>query len=453
MTKDAGKGIGMRLVLATANPDKAAELRAILEEELDGPIELITRPQGVAAVEETGESLEENARLKAVALVAATGEAAVADDTGLEVAALGGARACGPPLCRRGRQVLRQRGKAAHRPRRERDRRARFRTVVVCRFPDGAEIIGEGVVEGEILQAPRGLMGFGYDPVFAPEGAGGRTFAEMSPAEKPSCRTGVLPCALSLRAFKGNQSRRASLRAGLAKPLGRLCRSRRHRIDPARTALVSLESPSRRSGTLGWCQCTRARATASTTWPTMCSAHESASSSIETARQLPWSCRPVNWRGSSTRSISCPSPRPCAASSRRRQRFKTGTSTWARSWRRSTQMRALCVRAVTGGVSLTPAARSANNRWGLVASEQARKALDELQFHVADAARRFIFGQLLEDPVGSGVELHGFLIRRLAVRVETALVIYRLDSVKRVVRLVEVLNIGGMVGRHDSHQW
>ncbi|MGO9334185.1 MAG: type II toxin-antitoxin system Phd/YefM family antitoxin [Acidimicrobiales bacterium] len=111
------------------------------------------------------------------------------------------------------------------------------------------------------------------------------------------------------------------------------------------------------------------------------------------------------------------------------------------------------VRAVTGGVSLTPAARSANNRWGLVASEQARKALDELQFHVADAARRFIFGQLLEDPVGSGVELHGFLIRRLAVRVETALVIYRLDSVKRVVRLVEVLNIGGMVGRHDSHQW
>ena len=81
----------MRLVLATANPDKAAELKAVLEEELDDLIDLVARPQGVGAVEETGESLEENARLKAVALVAATGEAAVADDTGLEVAVLGGA--------------------------------------------------------------------------------------------------------------------------------------------------------------------------------------------------------------------------------------------------------------------------------------------------------------------------------------------------------------------------
>ena len=80
----------MRLVLATANHDKAAELGAILEEELDDLVELVARPQGVGEVEETGESLEDNARLKAVALVAATGEAAVADDTGLEVVALGG---------------------------------------------------------------------------------------------------------------------------------------------------------------------------------------------------------------------------------------------------------------------------------------------------------------------------------------------------------------------------
>jgi len=112
------------------------------------------------------------------------------------------------------------------------------------------------------------------------------------------------------------------------------------------------------------------------------------------------------------------------------------------------------VRAVTGGVALAAAARTtADNRWGLVASEPARKALDELQFHVADEARRFIFGQLLVDPIGSGVELHGFLARRLAARVETVLVIYRLDSVKRVVRLLEVLNIGGLVGRHDSRHW
>ncbi len=209
----------MRLVLATANPDKAAELRAILEEELDGPIELITRPQGVAAVEETGESLEENARLKAVALVAATGEAAVADDTGLEVAALGGAP---------GLWSARFAGEAAKYSDNvaklltvlegERDRRARFRTVVVCRFPDGAEIIGEGVVEGEILQAPRGLMGFGYDPVFAPEGAGGRTFAEMSPAEKHE----LSHRGLALRSFVARlKETRAGVRAseqGLPSP-------------------------------------------------------------------------------------------------------------------------------------------------------------------------------------------------------------------------------------------
>jgi PHD/YefM family antitoxin component YafN of YafNO toxin-antitoxin module len=112
------------------------------------------------------------------------------------------------------------------------------------------------------------------------------------------------------------------------------------------------------------------------------------------------------------------------------------------------------VRAVTGGVPLAAAVRTtADSRWGLVASEPARKALDELHFHVADEARRFIFGQLLVDPIGSGVELHGFLARRLAARVETALVIYRLDSVKRVVRLVEVLSTGGLVGRPESRHW
>ena len=175
----------MRLVVATANPDKAAELGAILEEELDDLVELVARPQGVGEVEETGESLEDNARLKAVAVVAASGEAAVADDTGLEVAALGGAP---------GTWSARFAGETASYADNvakllavlegEIDRRARFRTVVVCRFPDGTEIMGEGVVEGEITLAPRGLGGFGYDPVFVPEGGGGRTFAEMSPSDK-----------------------------------------------------------------------------------------------------------------------------------------------------------------------------------------------------------------------------------------------------------------------------
>ncbi len=111
-------------------------------------------------------------------------------------------------------------------------------------------------------------------------------------------------------------------------------------------------------------------------------------------------------------------------------------------------------RAVTGGVVLAAAMRSGGGgRWDLVASVPARKALDDLQLHVADAVRRFIFGQLLNDPVGHGVELRGFLGRRLASRVETALVIYRLDSVKHVVRLVEVLYVGGVVGRHESRRW
>jgi len=175
----------MRLVLATANPDKAAELQAILRDELDDLVELVARPHGVGAVEETGESLEDNARLKAVALVAATGEAAVADDTGLEVAALDGApgvwsaRFAGDNATY-GDNVA----KLLTVLEGEADRRAWFRTVVVCRFPDGTEIISEGVVKGEILAAPRGLSGFGYDPVFAPEGGGGRTFAEMSTEEK-----------------------------------------------------------------------------------------------------------------------------------------------------------------------------------------------------------------------------------------------------------------------------
>ncbi len=175
----------MRLVMATANPDKALELGAILGDQLGGLVELLARPEGVDPVEETGETLEDNARLKAVALVGATGLASVADDTGLEVDALGGEP---------GTRTARYAGETATYAQNvakllealegETDRRARFRTVVVCRFPDGAEIVGEGAVEGEISTGPRGERGFGYDPVFEPRGGGGRTFAEMSPHEK-----------------------------------------------------------------------------------------------------------------------------------------------------------------------------------------------------------------------------------------------------------------------------
>ena len=170
----------MRLVLASANPDKAREMAAILAGH-----DLVLRPPGVPDVDETGETLEENARLKAVALVEATGEAAVADDTGLEVAALGGApgvhsaRYAGEGATYAA-NVAKLVGELAGRT----DRRARFRTVALARFPDGSEIVAEGVVDGTILSSPRGDGGFGYDPVFVPDDGDGRTFAEMSPEDK-----------------------------------------------------------------------------------------------------------------------------------------------------------------------------------------------------------------------------------------------------------------------------
>jgi XTP/dITP diphosphohydrolase len=169
----------VRLVLASANPDKVAEIRAIL-----AGVDLAPRPAGLPEVEEDGSTLEENARLKASAVVAATGEAAVADDTGLEVRALGGA-----PGVRSSRYA----GKGATYSDNvakllaalagATDRRARFRTVALALFPDGAEIGAEGTIEGTIAEAARGSNGFGYDPLFVPEGAG-LTYAEMTDAQK-----------------------------------------------------------------------------------------------------------------------------------------------------------------------------------------------------------------------------------------------------------------------------
>lgn len=170
----------MRFVLASANPDKAREIQAIL-----GGHELLPRPADVPDVDETGETLEENARLKAVALVEATGEAAVADDTGLEVAALDGApgvysaRYAGEDASYHDNvtKLLRALDGVD-------DRRARFRTVALARFPDGREVLAEGVVDGTIAVAARGTAGFGYDPLFVPDEGDGRTFAEMTAEEK-----------------------------------------------------------------------------------------------------------------------------------------------------------------------------------------------------------------------------------------------------------------------------
>jgi XTP/dITP diphosphohydrolase len=175
-----------RFVLATANPDKAAEIVAVLRD-AGAPAELTPRPPDVAEVEETGATLEENARLKAAALCAATGLPAIADDTGLEVDALGGApgvysaRFAGPDATYADNVARLLERLAGVEPR---NRTARFSTVAVAHWPDGREVAAIGEVDGTIAEAPRGSQGFGYDPVFVPAEGDGRTFAEMAPEEK-----------------------------------------------------------------------------------------------------------------------------------------------------------------------------------------------------------------------------------------------------------------------------
>lgn len=180
-------------VLASANRHKAAEIQAIVAGELGERLTLVPRPADVADVAETGDTFEANARLKARALVAATGMAALADDSGIEVEALGGA-----PGVRSARyagegasdadNVAKLLGALAEAgATRPGQRRARFRAVVLLAFPDGRELVANGSVEGVVLDAPRGDGGFGYDPVFSPDGADGRSFAELDPATKHAC--------------------------------------------------------------------------------------------------------------------------------------------------------------------------------------------------------------------------------------------------------------------------
>lgn len=178
----------LQMVLASANPDKAAEIVEILGS-VPGLV-LRARPPEVPEVVEDGDTLVDNARLKAVALVAATGLAAVSDDTGLEVDALGGApgvfsaRFAGETATYAdnvGKLLEELERVGAVTPDR---RRATFRTVALVAYPDGHDLWVEGEVSGVIVPMPAGGAGFGYDPVFAPDGGGGRTFAQMAPDEK-----------------------------------------------------------------------------------------------------------------------------------------------------------------------------------------------------------------------------------------------------------------------------
>lgn len=174
----------MKFVLASNNPKKLKEMREILSEL---GIEVIS--QGEAGVnievEETGRTFEENALLKAAAVMEATGLPAIADDSGLMVDALGGAPGIysaryGGDECRtdaeRIEYLLRNMGDTD-------ERGASFVSTIACVFPDGRRIITRGECTGLILREPRGSGGFGYDPVFhLPEY--NMTMAEMSPEQK-----------------------------------------------------------------------------------------------------------------------------------------------------------------------------------------------------------------------------------------------------------------------------
>ncbi len=196
-------------VLATQNPGKAREIVEIfvalsgsplIAYSIDGIAFLVDTPERIAGsvvalptlaeapdVEETGATLEENARIKASALAGAFGMLAIADDSGLAVDALGGAP---------GVHSARYAGEHAT----DADnvakllveltgvepaaRTARFATVAMARTADGFEVAARGEVEGVIVSAARGGNGFGYDPLFVPGEGDGRTFAEMAPEEK-----------------------------------------------------------------------------------------------------------------------------------------------------------------------------------------------------------------------------------------------------------------------------
>ncbi|MCB1472752.1 MAG: RdgB/HAM1 family non-canonical purine NTP pyrophosphatase [Rhodobiaceae bacterium] len=196
-----------RIVVASHNAGKVREIRELLEPlgcEIVSAVEL-----DLPEPEETGETFEENARIKALAAARATGIAALSDDSGLCVDALGGkpgihsARWAGLDkdfalAMRNVEEALAAAGAAT--PDR---RRARFVAVLCLAWPDGHTQMFRGEVEGVMVWPPCGEQGFGYDPVFLPDGHA-RTFGEMSAREKHGWRRGDDKPALShrARAFK-----------------------------------------------------------------------------------------------------------------------------------------------------------------------------------------------------------------------------------------------------------
>ncbi|MBO5035362.1 MAG: RdgB/HAM1 family non-canonical purine NTP pyrophosphatase [Oscillospiraceae bacterium] len=173
----------MKMVLASKNPHKLTEMAAILSQL--GVEVVLESDVGVdVEVEETGETFEANAALKAVAVMKATGLPAIADDSGLCVTALGGgpgvysARYGGEGLSDTQRYELVLKGLSG-----QLDRSAKFVSCICCAFPNGDRVEARGECPGLITYSPRGEDGFGYDPIFlVPETK--KTFAQMTAQEK-----------------------------------------------------------------------------------------------------------------------------------------------------------------------------------------------------------------------------------------------------------------------------
>jgi len=174
---------GMRLVAATHNPGKAREIEALL----DGNYRIVTAGSlNLPEPDETESTFVGNAMLKARHAAEASGEVALADDSGLSVAALDGApgifsaRWAGPGkdfalAMKKVEERLEEVGAT--------DRRAWFTSALAVAWPDGPCVVVEGRIDGDLVFPPRGERGFGYDPIFRPEGSE-LTFGEMDPVEK-----------------------------------------------------------------------------------------------------------------------------------------------------------------------------------------------------------------------------------------------------------------------------
>jgi len=172
---------GARLVIASHNSGKVEEIAALLAP--FGIAAVAAETLGLPEPEETGETFEANAELKAKAAAEASGLIALADDSGLVVPALGGApgiysaRWAGPA------KDFRVAMERVHRELGDKNRAATFVAVLALAWPDGRTELFRGEVPGSLTWPPRGERGFGYDPMFVPLG-GTLTFGEIDPAEK-----------------------------------------------------------------------------------------------------------------------------------------------------------------------------------------------------------------------------------------------------------------------------